>query len=159
MENQVHINGRDLPISTKHSIEISKFIRHKTISWAKKQLNLVLDKKIAVPLKRFNKDRGHRKGKVGPGFYPQKATKEILKLLISLEGYAQNKGLDKENLYIKEIIPNKASTSYHYGRIRGIQTKSTHIKIIAAEKIKKKQPEAKKPKVQVEKKEKPKEKK
>ncbi len=37
-------------------------------------------------------------------------------------------------------IPNKASTSYHHGRIRGIQTKATHIKIIAAERIKKEKP-------------------
>lgn len=171
MENQktVHINGRDLPISTKHSIEISNFIRHKPIGLAKKQLGLVLDKKLAIPARRFNKDRGHRKGKVGPGFYPQKASKEIIKLLTSLEGYAAHDGLDKNNLFIKEIIPNKASTSYHYGRIRGIQNKSTHIKIVAAEikkkkveekpKEKVKQPEAKKPKAKIEKKEKPKEKK
>ena len=135
MDNKetVHIVGKDLPISTKHSIEISKFIRRKTITLAKKQLNLVLEKKIAVPLKRFNKDRGHRKGKMAAGFYPQKATKEFLKLLTSLEGYAAHKGMDKNNLYIKEIIPNQASRSYHYGRIRGIQNRSTHIKIIAAE--------------------------
>ncbi len=154
-ENIIHIVGKSLPISTKHTVEISSFIRYKSIKLAKKQLNLVLEKKLAIPLKRFNKDRGHRSGKIAAGFYPQKATKEILILLTSLEGYAQHKGLDKENLYIKEIIPNKASTSYHYGRIRGIQNKSTHLKIIAAE-INKKET---KPKEKVEKKvsEKPKE--
>ena len=139
-ENTVHIIGKDLSISTKHSIEISSFVRHKSVQLAKKQLNLVLEKKLAIPLRRFHKDRGHRSGRIAAGFYPQKATKEILKLLTSLQGYAAHKGLDKENLYIKEIIPNKASTSYHYGRIRGIQTKATHIKIIAAE-IKKKKEE------------------
>lgn len=149
-KNTVHIVGRDLPISTKHSIEICKFIRRKPIQLAKKQLSLVLEKKIAVPLKRFNKDRGHRKGKIAAGFYPQKATREFLKLLTSLEGYATHQGLDKNNLYIKEIIPNQAPRSYHYGRIRGIQNRSTHIKIIAAELEKKqiKKPEVKKTKEQ-----------
>ena len=134
----MYINGKDLPVSTKHVIEISSFIRNKSVSLAKKQLNLVLEKKIAIPLRRFHKDQGHKPGKIAAGFYPQKATKEILKLLTSLEGYAVSSGLDRESLYIKEIIPNKASTSYHPGRIRGIQNKSTHIKIIAAEKQEKK---------------------
>jgi len=139
-ENTVHIIGKDLPISTKHTIEISNFIRYKSIQLAKRQLNFVLEKKLAIPLRRFNKDRGHRPGKIAAGFYPQKATKEILKLLTSLEGYEQYKDLDKNNLYIKEIIPNKASISHHYGRIRGIQNKVTHLKIVAAE-IKKKKEE------------------
>lgn len=133
----VHIIGKDLPVSTKQTIEVCNFIRHKTIKFAKKQLGLVLDKKIAVPMRRFNMNRAHRPH-IGPGAYPQKATKEILKLLISLEGYAQHEGLDKDKLFIKEIIPNQASRAYHAGRIRGIKTKSTHIKIIAAEKGSKK---------------------
>ncbi len=142
--NTVHINGKGLPISTKHCIEISNFIRHKSIKFAKTQLNLVLEKKVAIPLRRYNKDRGHKPGKIAAGSYPQNASKAILKLLNSLEGYAQHKGLDKDNLYIKEIISNQASRSYHYGRIRGIQNKSTHIKIVAAEMKKKEKPKEKK---------------
>ena len=144
-ENTVRIFGKDLSISTKQTIEISNFIRNKSVQLAKRQLNLVLDKKLAIPLKRFNKDRGHKPGKIAAGFYPQKATKEIIKLLTSLEGYAAHKGLDKDNLFIQTIIPNKASTSYHHGRIRGIQTKATHIEIIAAE-IKKKEEKKPEPK-------------
>lgn len=132
-DNIIHIFGRDLPISTKHAVEISNFIRGKDIKLIKTQLNLVLGKKLAIPLRRFNKDRGHRRGRIAAGFYPQKATKEILKLLTSLEGYAQHEGFDKNSLYIKEIISNRAPTSYHAGRIRGIHNKATHIKIVAAE--------------------------
>jgi large subunit ribosomal protein L22 len=141
MENEtVHINGRGLSISTKHCIEISNFIRNKSIKFAKTQLSLVLEKKVAIPLRRFNKDKGHKPGKIAAGSYPQNASKEILKLLNSLEGYAQHKGMDKDNLYIKEIISNRAPTSYHYGRIRGIQNRSTHIKIVAAEMKRKEKP-------------------
>lgn len=139
----MHIVGRNLPISTKHVIEISNYIRNKSIQWAKKQLNLILDKKIAVPLKRFNKDSGHRPG-MAAGSYPQKATKEILKLLTSLEGYAQHNNMDKNNLYIKAIMPNRAPSAFHPGRIRGIHMKSTHLEIIAAEKKKTEKKETKK---------------
>lgn len=132
-ENTVRIIGRDLPVSYKHVIEISNYIRHKSILWAKKQLGLVLDKKIAVPFKRFNKDSGHRPG-MAAGSYPQNATKEVLNLLKSLEGYAAHNNMDKNNLYIKEIIPNRTSSTYHTGRIRGIHMRSTHLEIVAAEK-------------------------
>jgi large subunit ribosomal protein L22 len=131
--NTVRISGRNLPISTKHAVEICKFIRYKPVSLAKTQLNLVLKKKIAVPMKRYLMDRSHKPG-MAAGFYPQKATKHILKLLTSLEGYAQHKGLDKNLLYIKEIRPNRAPSNYHPGRIRGITMKNTHIDIVAAEK-------------------------
>ena len=145
MENEtVHINGKGLPISPKHCIEISNFIRNKSIKFAKTQLSLVLEKKVAIPLRRYNKDKGHKPGKIAAGFYPQNASNAILKLLNSLEGYAQHKGLDKDNLYIKEIISNRASTSYHYGRIRGIKNRSTNIKIVAAEMKKKEKPKEKK---------------
>ncbi len=132
-QDTVRIVGRNLPISTKDTIEISNYIRHKSVQWAKKQLGLVLDEKIAIPLKRFHRDRAHRPG-IAAGSYPQKATKEILKLLKSLEGYAQHNSMDKNNLFIKAIIPNKASAAWHPGRKRGIHMKATHLEIIAAEK-------------------------
>ena len=136
MDNQyiAIVNGRNLSISTKHSIEICNFIRNKSLFRAKKQLNLVLENKLAIPLKKFHKDRGHRKGKIGPGFFPQKATKEIISLLNSLEANAQNKGLNTDSLYIKEIIANKASRPLHTGRKQRQLMKRTHIKIIGMEK-------------------------
>jgi len=154
-ENIAIVKGLDLPISTKHSIEICDFIRYKYINQAKKQLNLTLDKELAIPLRRFHKDRGHRKGKIGPGFFPQKATKEFLKLLKSLEANAQNKGLSIDNLYLQTAIANKASKVQRHGR-RNRTAKRTHIELNAIEKIiERKKQEAKKvePKVQKEKKE------
>ncbi len=137
MENKIQqefaiVRGRDLSISTKQAIEISNFIRGKSIKKSKILLQNVLDKKIAVPFRRFNMDVGH-KSSIGPGRYPQKSTREIMKLLDSLEANAQNKGLDINKLYIKTIIPNKASRPFHFGRKRGIKMKRTHIDIIASE--------------------------
>ena len=122
------INGLNLPISTKASIEICNFIKHKSLNLARDQLNLVLKKKLAIPLKRFHKDRGHRAGSIGPGFYPEKPTKEIIKLLNSVEANAQNNGLNTDLLLLKNIIVNKASTPSHSGRNRGLK-KRTHIHI------------------------------
>lgn len=135
-DNTVRIIGKGLPISTKFAVEISNHIRGKSVQWAKKQLSLVADKKIAIRLRRFNRDRGHKPGMAG-GCYPINASKEIIKLLTSLEGYAQHNNLDKNNLFIKAIMANRAASAWHPGRIRGIHMKSTNIEIIAEEKKKK----------------------
>jgi len=133
-ESSARVVGLDLPISTKQAIIICDFIKNKSIESAKRELGLVLEKKLAIPLKKFHDSRGHRKGKIGPGFFPQKATKEILKLLNSLESNVRNKGLNYNNMYLKKAIANKASRQPHYGRRRGIRMKRTHIEIETMEK-------------------------
>ena len=133
-ENQAFVRGLNLPISWKDSVEICRFLRKKNLQRAKQMLQRVLDKKIAIPIERYGlTDRGHRKGKMGPGFYPQKATKYILQLLNTLEANAQDKGLNASNLILKELIPNKASTPWHYGRKRRRKMKRAHLKIVAEE--------------------------
>lgn len=141
-----------MPISTKHAIEICNFIRGKNLLQSKGFLEKVLQKKKAVPFRRFNRDMGHRPGSVGPGRYPQKASSIILKLLESLEVNAQNKGLDTATLYLKTVVPNKGSNVWHYGRQKRRRMKLTHIFMLAEEKAEKKEekkeekkkPEAKK---------------
>ena len=86
-------SGMSLPISTKQSIEICNFIRNKTLEKAKAILERVLEKKEAIPFKRFGSDTGHKRGAIGAGRYPQKTAKEILKVLDSVEANAQAKGL------------------------------------------------------------------
>ncbi|MCX6711814.1 MAG: 50S ribosomal protein L22 [Candidatus Woesearchaeota archaeon] len=131
-ETQAKIVGKDLSISTKQSIEIANFIRGKNIEKAKNELKKVIEKKLAIPFKRYNRDMGHKKGNIAAGRYPKNAAKEFLNLLNGLEANAQNKGLST-NLIIKTIIPNKASRPWHYGRRRRIKMKRTHIEIIAEE--------------------------
>ncbi len=147
MKTDMHsasVSGRDLPISTKHAIVISKYIRGRKISWARDRLNEVLKFKTAVPFTVRRKDIGHRKGHMGPGRYPQKAAKEFIKLLNSVEANAQNKGLDANELYITTIVPNMASRPMHPGRQMRTKMKRTHIDIIAEEKIKEKKEAIKK---------------
>lgn len=133
-ENQALVRGLDIPTSWKDSVEVCRFLRRKKLQMAKKMLQQVLDKKLSVPIRRHGfGDRGHRPGKIGPGFYPQKATKYILNLLNTLEANAQDKGLNVQNLVLKELIPNKASTPWHPGRHRRRKMKRAHIYIIAEE--------------------------
>ena len=136
MSDIAKINGKDLRISTKQSIEICNFIRRKDLAKAKQLLENVLKKKVAVPFKLFNTDRGHRPG-IGPGAYPMNACKEVLDLLEGVTANAENQGLNKNNLYISKIIANRAARGYHFGRKRRRKVKATHIYIEVAEKSKK----------------------
>ena len=143
-EHSTIVRGRDLPISTKHAVEICSFIRGKSLQKSKKALQEVMDKKIAVPFKRFNKDTGHKPGRMAAGRYPYKASQKIFDLLASLEANAQNKGLDINSLHLVTVIANKASCPMRPGRRRGRSMRRTHIDIIAEEKVSEKKKEAKK---------------
>lgn len=136
-EHQAKVVGKDLPISTKHSIEICRFIRGKNLHKSVEYLEKVSELKMAVPYTRMNRGVGHRSGKMGPGRYPEKAARHIIQLLNSLEANAQNKGLDVNALVIKKIIANKAAEPWHPGRHRRVKMKRTHIEIVAEEAEKK----------------------
>ncbi len=139
MENTATANGRDLPVSKKHMVEICDFIRGKSVQRSKDLLERVAVHQIAIPFRRFNRDMGHKKGRIAAGCYPEKATRAMLLLLESLEANAQNKGMDSKSLYIKSIIANKAPTPWHFGRLRRRKMKRAHVSIIAAERQPKKQ--------------------
>jgi len=140
----------NLSISTKHSVEISRFLRYKTTSFAKDYLQSVADLKKAVPFKKFNRDIGHKVGGMAAGRYPQKAAKEFLKLVNSVESNAQDKGLNTSSLKISKLIANKASIPMTGGRHRS-GTKRTHleIEVVEASKIKSKKIVSKETKTEI----------
>ncbi len=127
------VRVRNLPISTKQSVEIAGYLRGRELSKAKSFLQDVIDKKRAVPFKRYNRDMGHKPGKIASGRYPEKASKHFLMLLNSLEGNAENKGLNVEMLKLSEVIANKGPDQWHYGRLRRRKMKRTHLEIKAVE--------------------------
>jgi len=131
-EKMARAYGRDLPISTKQSIEICKLIKGKSVEKAKKILENV--EKKAVPFTRFNRDVGHKPG-IGPGRYPIKTAKNILKVLKNAETNASQKGLS--DLVIIHSCCHKAARSWHYGRKRRQKNKRSHIEIILAPKVNK----------------------
>ena len=128
-KDEAIVNGKSLPISTKYSMAICKFIKKKPIEKAIGDLEEVLKFKKAVPMKG---EIPHRKGEIMSGRYPINAVKEFIRLLKNLLANSNTNGLEEP--IIAQAIPNKASRPY--GRFGSIKRKRTHVKIIAKEKNK-----------------------
>ncbi len=126
-EHVAKASTKNAPVSTKHCIELCRWLRYKNTSEAKKMLEEVIALKIAVPYRKFVRDIGHRAG-MSTGRFPQKAAKEMLKLVKSVEANAQGKGLDISNLKIIKILANRAPTPFTGSRHRH-GTKRTHIEM------------------------------
>lgn len=127
-ENIARGVGRALNISLKHAIEICAYIRGKSLKRSKAFLENVIEKKEAVPFRRFNDDVGHKPG-VGPGRYPVKAATDILKMLKSVESNADEKGMDVNILVVSHTCANKASRPMRPGRHSRRESKRTHVEI------------------------------
>jgi ribosomal protein L22 len=125
-KDEVVVNGKSVPVSTKYSMAICRFIKHKTIEKAIKDLEEVIALRKAVPMKG---EIPHRKGKMMSGRFPKRAAASFIMLLKSLLGNANNHDLDDP--VISEAIANLASRPY--GR-RGIKRKRTHITLKARNK-------------------------
>lgn len=134
-ENQARALSVSLPISYKQSVEICRFIKNRETALAKNMLKNVIDKKAAVPFKKYNFDLGHKK-KIGPGRYPEKASKEFVKLIENVEANAQFKGMNTSKLFIRQISANKPGKAWHFGRHSRRRMKRTDIQIIVEEKLK-----------------------
>ncbi|MBI2650443.1 50S ribosomal protein L22 [Candidatus Woesearchaeota archaeon] len=135
-EHMARAIGMALPISFKQSVEICRFIKNKNISNAKEMLQDVVSGKRAVPFKKFDFDLGHKK-KIGPGRYPQKASKEFIRLIGNVEANAQFKGLNTSNLIIAHISAHKAGKTWHFGRKSRRRMKRTNVEIVVEEKASK----------------------
>lgn len=114
-------------ISTKTSVSICNFIRGKKIKKAIEDLEKVVLKKRAVPMKG---EFAHRKGNIMSGRYPVNAAKEFIIFLKNLQSNAIQNGM--EDAYVAEAISNIAPRPY--GRFGRIRRKRTHIKLVAREK-------------------------
>jgi len=147
-ENIAKASSLNLAISTKDCIEISNFLRYKPLSFAKAYLEEVVELKKAIPLKRFIRDVGHKKG-MSSGRYPVKAAKQFLVLLNSVEANAQFKGLNTSGLKITKLISNKASIPSTGGRSR-TGTKRSSLEIEVKEAVAKKEDKKAKKEVKTE---------
>ncbi len=122
---------KDLPISPKHTIELCARLRGKSVEFAKLYLQEVIKGERAVKFTRFTGGAGH-KAAIGPGKFPEKASKELLKAIEFVESIAINKGQSKD-LKIVHFSAQRASAPLHYGRQRRRQMKRTHLEVVVAE--------------------------
>lgn len=90
------VNGRDLRISTKHSVAVCDFIRNKDVDKAIGELEEVSKMKRAIPMKG---EIPHRKGMMS-GRYPINAVAAFLKLLKSVKANAMMNELELEKVKI-----------------------------------------------------------
>lgn len=103
---------KEADMSPKHSVEICNHIKGMDLKKAKDFLELVVEKKVPVPYRRYVHGVAHRKGKgFGPGRYPQKAARKILKLLKDCESNAEYNGLNTDELYIKHIAAHRGKVT------------------------------------------------
>ena len=133
-EKTARARGIDLPISRKKSMELCRAIRGMEVQKAKDYLEDVIDKKKAVPIRRYTTGAGHKKG-IGPGKYPVKVAKYVLKVIESAENNAEYNGLDTDTLYIKSIAahPGRVYKGYMpraHGRFTPWDEKTTNIEVI-----------------------------
>ena len=139
-KDEASVNGISLPISTKDSVAICKFIKHKSIDKAIADLELVEKFKKAIPMKG---EVPHRKGKgMMSGRYMTKPVGYFIKLLKNLKANANVNGIEEP--VIVEAVPNRASRPYgRFGRIKRKRT-HIHIKVVERNKLKVKSKEKKK---------------
>lgn len=101
--------GKELHISRKHAHEIVTAIKGMKLDSAQEFLENVVALKQAVPFKRYTRNISHKKG-MCTGRYPQKAAKEILRIVKNAQSNATYKGLDAENMRITHVATKKGHT-------------------------------------------------
>ena len=129
--------GYELHCSKKDSMNLAYAIKGMKVEDGKKLLQEIADMKKPLPAVFHNKKRSHQKG-IGPGSYPKKAAKYMLKILENAENNAEYKGFDPENMRIAHISSYggrivKGVMPRAQGRATDKNTKTTNIEIILEE--------------------------
>ena len=129
-------------VSLKYATEICREIRGKPADKAERFLNRVIEQDSFLPLKRYNRKVGHRKGAsvsgVKSGRYPVKACKAFIELIEGAKANAENKGLDSEKLIVRHCFASRGFRRFKMqpkGHIAGRRRrqKSAHLEIILQE--------------------------
>jgi large subunit ribosomal protein L22 len=109
--------GFELHCSQKDSMNLARAVRGMKTEDAKKYLQEIIDMKRPLPAVFHNGKRAHQKG-IGPGSFPQKAARYMLKTLENAENNAEYKGFDVENMKIVSV------SAYHGRVIRGMMPRA-----------------------------------
>jgi len=129
--------GYELHCSLKDSVNLAHAIRDMKTEDAKKYLEEIVSMKRPLPAVFHNGKRAHQKG-IGPGSFPQKAARYMLKTVINAENNAEYKGFDVENMKISHISAYggrilKGTMPRAQGRATDKNKKTTNIEIIIEE--------------------------
>ena len=131
---------REKKISHKHAREIATAIKGLSVEKARDYLQSVIEHKRSIPFRRYKNQVGHRTDPgVMSGRYPEKAVKEVLKLLDNLESNAEYKGMDLDRLKIINTTVHKGRLLKRFipramGRSSAKNNALIHVEIVAQEK-------------------------
>ena len=128
----VKVLGKSINISFKEAYEIANAIRGLNIKTAESFLQDVLEKKRAIPYRRYDRGVGHKKG-TGPGRYPVNSSSAFLELLNELKANAEYKGMNKENLLLIHVSTHQGGVSKGYYKGMPHNTPIVHIELVAKE--------------------------
>ena len=132
-ENMAKAVRISLPISMKVSVEIAKRIKGLSPKNAIAILEAVVNEEEAMPMTQFNDNTAHRRGGMGPGSFPYKASLEFISLIKAVTANAIHQSLDENKLIIHSIVSQKGAKTYKYSRVRGLKSKNTHLEIVVAQ--------------------------
>lgn len=107
-DSSVKASLREVDLSPKWSREVCAAIRGLRLQDARRLLEDVVAKRRMIPYRRYRKLRGHHSQTRGPGGYPVKVAKSLLKLLDTLEANAEFKGLDTDRLVLVHAEVHRA---------------------------------------------------
>ncbi len=135
-DNEVRASLREVDISPKWAREVCKALKGLTIPEAKQLLEQVIKGERMIRYGRYCKKRGHHSQTKGPGGYPIKVSKYMLKLLESLEANAEFKGLDPEKTKIVHAVAHKGRVVKKYierafGRSSPYNKTYVHVEVAA----------------------------
>ena len=126
-------------IHHKHCYQIARALKGMYAGDAVTYLEKVIKQEVAIPYKRRsragkggNTMAGHRKGKMGPGKYPNKASKVFIKLINSAMDNARQRfdTLDAEDMTITHIAAHRGQVATNWRpRAQGRATPSNHYQV------------------------------
>ncbi|MEY7849713.1 50S ribosomal protein L22 [Natrarchaeobius sp. A-rgal3] len=100
---------RERHMSHKHSKEIARELKGRTVDDARSYLQDVIDGEQSVPFKSHNSGVGHRSDIDGwdAGRYPEKASEAFIELLDNVEANADHQGFDGASMEIAHVAAHK----------------------------------------------------
>ena len=129
--------GYELHCSVKDTMNLAHALKGMKTDNAKKYLQEIINLRRPLPAVFHNRKRAHQKG-IGPGSYPQKAARYMLKTIENAENNAEYKGFDSENMKISHISAYRGrvirgTMPRAHGRATDKNTKTTNIEVIIEE--------------------------
>jgi large subunit ribosomal protein L22 len=131
---------RERHMSHKHSKEVAREIKGRTVEDAQAYLQDVVDQVQSVPFKSHNSGVGHRSDIEGwdAGRYPEKVSKAFLDLLENVASNADHQGFDGESMEIVHVAAHKVGESVGrkpraMGRATAWNTPQVDVEIVVAE--------------------------